>query len=39
MTKTYSDTARFVDSSTKLLFGSDGIYAVTSSRIWRIRVK
>ena len=37
--KTYADTARFVDTSTKLLFGSDGIYAVTSSRIWRIRVK
>lgn len=38
-TKVFADTSRFVDSETKLLFGNDGIYAVSASRIWRIRAK
>lgn len=36
--RVYSDTVRFVDSSAKLLFGRDGIYVVTTSQMWRIRV-
>ncbi len=38
-TKSFADTSRFVDSETKLLFGNDGIYAVSSNRIWRIRAR
>lgn len=38
-TKVFADTSRFVDSETKLLFGNDGIYAVSASRIWRIRAR
>lgn len=38
-TKSYTATARFVNSGTKLLFGNDGIYAVSNKSIWRIKMK
>lgn len=39
VTKSYVDTVRFVNSGTKLLFGNDGIYAVSNKHIWRLRIK
>lgn len=39
VTRVFSDTSRFVDSGSKLLFGRDGIYVVSSSRIWRLKMK
>lgn len=39
VTKVFTDTTRFVDSGSKLLFARDGIYVVSSSRIWRLRMK
>lgn len=38
-TKVFSETTRFVDSASKLLFGKDGIYVVASGRIWRLKMK
>ncbi len=38
-TREFSGTDRFVDSATKLLCGKDGMYAVETSRIWRLRIK
>lgn len=38
-TKVFAETNRFVDSSSKLLFGKDGIYTVDSNRIWRLRMR
>ena len=39
LTKVFSGTTQFVDSSTQILFGNDGIYAVDSQRIWRLKMK
>lgn len=39
VTKVFADTVRFVDSSSKLLFGRDGIYVIEAGRIWRLRMK
>lgn len=39
VTKNFSDTGRFVDSSSKLLFGNDGIYVVSAEKLWRLRLK
>ncbi len=39
VTKVFADTVRFVDSSSKLLFGQDGIYVIASGRVWRLRMK
>lgn len=39
VTKVFTETTRFVDSSSKLLFGKDGIYVVTQGRIWRLQMK
>lgn len=38
-TKVFADTNRFVDGSTKLLFGKDGMYAVGPERMWRLKMK
>lgn len=38
-TKIFSDTNKFVDEGSRLLFGRDGVYVVSSSRIWRLRMK
>lgn len=38
VTREFADTTRFVDSASQLFFARDGIYSVTSGRIWRLRM-
>ncbi len=39
VTKVFPNTSRFVDSSSTLMFGRDGLYALTSNMLWRLVIK